>query len=348
MLLHRRRLLSLVAASTLPLASTQAKAAGLRFPHDHGAHPGLAVEWWYLTGLLGEEHGYQLTFFRVRGPSAMDSGRFSARQLLIGHLALSDLKQKHQRHDQRLARVGFQHVQAAEGDTALRIYDWQLQRKPDGSYLARAASATAGFALELELAPTQQLLLQGEQGLSRKGPTSYSHYYSQVQLQTRGRLQLEGRERVVQGRSWLDHEWTDQLLEPEAVGWDWLGINLLDGGALTAFRLRRADGSTLSTGGSWRKPDDTQRSFAEGELRFEAQRRWRSPSSKADYPVEWRLESPLGPLQLRALFEAQEIDARRSTGLVYWEGASELLDSQGRRIGLGYLEMTGYAARFSL
>ena len=32
---------------------------------------------------------------------------------------------------------------------------------------------------------------------------------------------------------------------PDAVGWDWIGMNLHDGGALTAFRLRRADGSTL-------------------------------------------------------------------------------------------------------
>jgi predicted secreted hydrolase len=29
---------------------------------------------------------------------------------------------------------------------------------------------------------------------------------------------------------------------------------------------------------------------------------------------------------------------------VYWEGLSELLDDQGARVGLGYLEMTGYAA----
>jgi predicted secreted hydrolase len=35
--------------------------------------------------------------------------------------------------------------------------------------------------------------------------------------------------------------------------------------------------------------------------------------------------------------------SRSSTGTVYWEGLSKLLDTQGRRAGLGYLEMTGYA-----
>jgi predicted secreted hydrolase len=37
----------------------------------------------------------------------------------------------------------------------------------------------------------------------------------------------------------------------------------------------------------------------------------------------------------------QELDSRMTTGAVYWEGASELLES-GRRAGRGYLEMTGY------
>ena len=43
----------------------------------------------------------------------------------------------------------------------------------------------------------------------------------------------------------------------------------------------------------------------------------------------------------------QELDSRASTGAVYWEGASELLQS-GRRVGRGYLEMTGYVAPMRL
>jgi hypothetical protein len=56
------------------------------------------------------------------------------------------------------------------------------------------------------------------------------------------------------GRAWMDHEWSNQLLHPEAVGWDWIGINLFDGSALTAFVLRRRDGSTRnrhSGGRTW-------------------------------------------------------------------------------------------------
>jgi len=48
------------------------------------------------------------------------------------------------------------------------------------------------------------------------------------------------------------------------------------------------------------------------------------------------------------LMEAQEIDARASTGMRYWEGPAELRDTAGRRLGLGYLEMTGYAGAIKL
>ena len=39
---------------------------------------------------------------------------------------------------------------------------------------------------------------------------------------------------------------------------------------------------------------------------------------------------------------------RSSIGTVYWEGLSDLFDAQQRRVGSGYLEMTGYAGRLRL
>ena len=75
-------------------------------------------------------------------------------------------------------------------------------------------------------------------------------------------------------------------------------------------------------------------------------RRWHSPTSQADYPVEWSLQTPLGALTLKALIDAQEIDARMSTGMRYWEGAAELRSADGRQqLGSGYLELTGYAGK---
>ena len=79
-----------------------------------------------------------------------------------------------------------------------------------------------------------------------------------------------------------------------------------------------------------------------------ARRIWTSPSSGARYPLDWQLDTPAGRFEVAALLDAQELDSRASTGTVYWEGLAELRDAQGRRIGSGYLEMTGYAGRLRL
>jgi len=328
----------------------------LAFPADFGAHPETRTEWWYVTGRLAagaRMFGFQVTFFRSATGLGPSDSRFAPRQLVFAHAALSDLEARRLRHDQRIARAGFGIAEAAEGDTRVTLRDWSLERTGDAAasrYRARAGSENAGFALDLTLAATQPLLLQGEAGWSRKGPQpgQATQYYSQPQLDAAGTLTLDGRALPVQGKAWLDHEWGDTLLDAEAVGWDWIGMNLDDGSALTAFRLRRADGSTVHAGGSLRRPGGAVRNFAAGEVRFEPERTWTSPASKAAYPVEWTVDTPLGRHRVRALFDAQELDSRGSTGAIYWEGLSELLDEAGRRQGLGYLEMTGYAARLLL
>jgi predicted secreted hydrolase len=348
----------------LPLLPTalcaQDSAIGPRklvFPADFGAHPDARTEWWYLTGALqaGERlFGFQVTFFRSRNEAAArHESRFAARQLVFAHAALGDLQAGRLRHDQRIARAGFGIAEAAEGDTRVLLRDWSLQRSGPleaSRYQVLLASDNAGFRFDLSFATTQPVLLQGEAGFSRKGPNpaQASHYYSQPQLAAAGTLTLDGRALPVQGRAWLDHEWSDAPLDPQAVGWDWIGMNLDDGSALTAFRLRRADGSTLYAGGSLRRLGGTVRSFQPGEVRFTPGRTWLSPASQARYPVQWVVETPAGRHKVNALFDAQELDSRDSTGAFYWEGLSDLQDEHGQRIGRGFLEMTGYAARLVL
>lgn len=328
--------------------------AALNFPQDFGAHPEQAIEWWYLTGLLGDRdgpesllrprYGYQLTFFRLPGPAAADHpSPLAARQLLLGHVALSDLGARKQRHAQRLLRTLPGAVQALEGDCDVQLRDWTLRREGDGY---RAVFGGPGFALELELATPDAPLLQGEGGRSRKGPgpQQFSQYYSRPQLQTQAALVLDGQRHSLAGRAWLDHEWSDNLLG-DAAGWDWLGINLQDGRALTLFQLRHRDGSRSWAGGSLRTPGQADRSFAPGEVEMTPTRHWSSPATGARWPVAWRLRSPAGEMLLQAAFDAQEIDARRSSGLVYWEGAARLFDGLNRPLGAGYLELTGYAGK---
>jgi predicted secreted hydrolase len=224
-----------------------------------------------------------------------------------------------------------------------------LQREPRGGFSHyRARFDVADARVELELDALAPPLLQGEAGWSQKGPREASHYVSEPQLRARGVLHQAGRARPVQGRAWLDHEWSDSLLPEQAVGWDWVGMNLDDGSALTAFQLRATDGRAVFTGGSWRGTDGNTSSFAADTVNFKPGRSWRSPASGATYPLHWQLDTPAGTFGVRALLDGQELDSRASSGTAYWEGLSELLDAQLRRVGLGYLEMTGYAGRLRL
>lgn len=334
----------------------------LRFPRDHGAHPGARIEWWYATGWLdlagSAPLGFQVTFFRSRtGLGELLSGRFAPRQLLFAHAALSDIGAQRHQQAQRITRwsgdPGARDSAAIVGDTGVHIGRWRLQRDAVGAasrYRAQVGGSDAGFEMDLALTATQPVLLQGQDGFSRKGPlpTQASHYYSQPHLHVLAQVTRGARVQTLTGQGWLDHEWSDEVLPTGAVGWDWIGMNLADGGALTAFRLRHADGSSLWAGGSHRTRDGRLRTFTADDVQFAPQRVWTSPGSLARYPVAWQIRTPSGKFQLRALMDAQELDGRASNGTAYWEGLSDLLDESGRAIGRGYLEMTGYAGPLRL
>jgi predicted secreted hydrolase len=350
----------------------------LVFPRDHGMHPAARIEWWYATGWLAVSEarassgapapeprfGFQLTFFRSRtGVAESSRSRFAARHLLFAHAAVTDLGAGTHLHAQRLTRFAGEGQllvgDASSADTQISIAGggangpWRFWREEGGfgqaSWFARLRSGR--FALDATLAATQPLLLQGDAGFSRKGPEERqaSHYYSAPQLDASVSVQLASTRAPLRGRAWLDHEWSDELMHPSTVGWDWIGINLFDGAALTAFQLRRADGSALWAGGSWRANGEaTARGFKPGEVQFKPGRVWSSPTTKGSYPVHWSVDTPAGRHTVRALLDAQELDSRTTFGAVYWEGLAELLDASGRRIGLGYLEMTGYASALRL
>jgi len=353
--LRRRTLaLGLGAWGLWPGAAPGLPARRLQFPRDHGSHPELRTEWWYITGhaeAAGRRWGFQVTFFRSRVEAAQGlQSAFAAKQLLFAHAALTDVQGRRLLHDQRIARAGFGVAQASELDTRIRLHDWTLERSGDAPGHSRYAARIEGaaFGLDLHFDTTQPVLPQGQEGLSRKGPEAAqaSYYYSQPQLAVGGHLALEGRRMAVTagtGRAWLDHEWSEALMHPEAVGWDWIGMNLEGGGALTAFRLRRADGSALWAGGSYRAPGAAAQVFGADTVVFTAGRTWTSPHSGARYPVQWRVQTPAGTFEVRALLDGQELDSSGSTGAIYWEGLSDLLDATGQTVGRGYLEMTGYA-----
>ncbi len=295
----------------------------LQFPADHGAHPDYRQEWWYATGWLktarGEDLGFQITFFRARpdirtsNPSA-----FTPRQVILAHAALSDPKHGRLRHDERAARSALDLAGSREGNTEVWVDDWKLQLGKD-TYEARIRARD--FTLELKFEAKSKVVLQGEAGFSRKGrgPEEASYYYSRPQLVVRGLVNSQ----PVTGTAWLDHEWSSRYMAAGASGWDWCGLNMNDGSSLMAFRMRARDGGVA---------------YAPQGVSFEPLRTWKSPRTGTIYPVAMRLN---GDIRLEPLMDDQELDARASTGTIYWEGAVTAFRDKAA-VGRGYLELTGY------
>jgi len=287
------------------------------FPRDHGAHPEFRTEWWYVTGWLDGPLGFQITFFRARPEEQSNNpSSFNPRQIILAHAAIADPKRGELLTDQRAARAGFSLAHAELDRTGVWVDDWRLELEGD-RYQARISGRD--FDLDLTLFAGKPVL-QGEAGFSRKGnrPEEASYYYSRPQLHAVGKV--NGRD--LTGYAWLDHEWSSAYLAPEAAGWDWCGINLLNGQSLMAFQMRDRKGGIHYT-----SPGAT----------FKVLRTWKSPRTGVEYPVSMQVND----LRLEPLMEDQEFDARAATGTIYWEGAMTAYKGENA-VGRGYLELTGY------
>ncbi len=331
----------------------------LVFPRDFGAHPDYRTEWWYMTGWLGEgadKLGFQVTFFRSRTLHPENNpSRFAPRQLLFAHAALALPSEGQLLHAEVAGRAGPAGASFGTTDTAFALSGWGLQRTADDHY--KILIPADQFTLELDALTSLAPVLRGEDGYSLKAPTSQfaSYYYSRPQLNVTARVTLKkssGSRRKtdlslsLSGSAWFDHEWSSSLLMAGAVGWDWIGINLLDGSSLMAFRMRNAAKETLFSVWDWR---DARGQVIERrqDMSWQALGQWRSPRSLITYPERLQLLVAGRTLTLQPLMPDQEVNAQASTGGFYYEGAVELTEN-GKLLGRGYLELTGYGAPVAL
>lgn len=325
----------------------------LAWPRDHGAHDVYRTEWWYATGELasstGERFGYQLTIFRQGHdpePASPSSSPLRAKHVFAGHFVLVDLASKElvvaERQRRRVAGL----ADASETDLDVRLDGWSFVATGERSFRLHGDDREHGLALDLELASSKPLVLHGDGGVSRKGdePGNASVYASWTRLSTRGTLSRGGRELAVTGESWFDHEWGSAQLGAGVVGWDWFGLRLDDGRELMLYRLRRADGSAYERASATLvEKDGSSRSIPLARVAIEPTSTWTSSKTGARYATRWKLAIAEAGIDVTIAPRADgcEIDGRRSTGVVYWEGPVEVTGSVH---GSGYMELTGYAS----
>jgi predicted secreted hydrolase len=218
---------------------------------------------------------------------------------------------------------------------------------------ARAGTAGGPNAIDLVQVPEKPPAIHGHGGVSRKSscPSCASHYYSYTRLDTRGTLTLAGRRYAVSGISWMDHEYGSAELQADQVGWDWFSLQLADRRELMVYVLRQRDGSvTPQSSGSLIAPDGSVRYLSRDAFAITASGTWKSPHTGALYPAGWRVTVPSAAIDvtLSPIVADQELGG--TTGaLAYWEGAVDARDVEtGKQLGVGYVELTGYAGAVSL
>ena len=320
-----------------------------RFPDDHGAHPAFRSEWWYLTfaladagarpeGAGGREFGVQFTLFRralFPGGDPVDPWRNG--QAYLAHFALTDVEAGAHRHAERVARghPALAGVEVADGRTVAWLEDWRLVMGPEGWTLQASED---GIAADLAMRPEKGFVLQGDGGLSAKGPGQASYYYSAPRLRTQGIVEIDGERHPVAGWGWLDREWSTIALSPQQVGWDWFALMLDSGEDVMAFRLRRRDGARDPYDhGAWIDRSGEARLLAASDFRLAPIGHWQDEEGRR-WPTRWRLAVGERRFEIAAALNDQRMD----TLLTYWEGLVRVTDAQGRDAGRGYMELTGY------
>jgi predicted secreted hydrolase len=277
------------------------------------------------------------------------------RDLYMAHVAVTDISGRRHLHAERLSRAGVGWAGAPTDRYRVWVEDWVATL--DGGHHRLRAPATdrvrggSAFGLDLLLEEGKPPVLHGDAGFSQKGssPGKASHYYSLTRMPTTGTLTLAGERLAVQGTSWMDHEFGSTFLGPTQAGWNWFSIQLDDGSELMVYQLRGTNGSVdPHSRGTFVARDGRSRTFNADDFALDAGRRWRSPGTGGEYPVEWRLRVPDEQIDLRvrAVLDAQEMTGQVS-GISYWEGVIEVTGTRGGRpvTGRGYLEMTGYSGR---
>ncbi len=324
----------------------------LIFPQDMGPHPDFQTEWWYYTGNLstssGRQFGFELTFFR-RALASPDE--FSARssdwatsQVYLAHFTLTDAAagQFHAFERYERGAAGLAGAQAQPYQVWLQ--DWSVSQTAPNQYHLQASQA--GLQLDLHLDDLKGPILEGDQGLSQKGPQAgnASYYYSQTHLVTGGTITVNGEAFPVSGLSWMDHEFSTSALGPNQVGWDWFSVQLADGSELMLYNIRQKDGrADPFSNGTLIRPDGTTRQLKAGDFKIQVDSTWKSPHSGGTYPASWTVTVPSEnlTLQIKPLIPDQELNL----SIIYWEGAVLISgEKNGLSInGKGYVELTGYA-----
>jgi predicted secreted hydrolase len=101
------------------------------------------------------------------------------------------------------------------------------------------------------------------------------------------------------------------------------------------YQLRSDSGAVHpQSSGNWTNAAAQQTLVRPEEVMLEELETWTSPGG-VEYATAWRLQYAGNDWRIEALLD----DQLMSVSIPYWEGAVDVIDDEGTRVGRGYLEM---------
>jgi len=309
---------------------TPKPGGAITFPADYGAQKTFRTEWWYVTANLkgadGASYGAQWTLFRHALEPGAAKG-WDDRTIWMGHAAVTSATEH--LFAQTMARGGVGQAGVVAAPFQAFIDDWTFDAKDDALTKARLSARGANFSYDLDLSSDRPLVLEGENGYSRKSEQGQaSYYFSQPFFTVAGTLTLHGRETKVTGQAWMDREW----LAPDQTGWDWFALHLSGGEKVMLYRIR---GAAPYAFGNWIAADGATQPLAGNDISLEPLTQTTVGARKI--PTRWRVRVKSRGFDVETT--PLNVQSWMGTTIPYWEGPISFAGSQS---GSGYLEMTGY------
>jgi predicted secreted hydrolase len=347
------------------------------FPADHVLHDPQAtvenielfLEWLYWTGVLrdvetGDLYGVQYTLFHQNLLPGLIG--------YINHAAISDVRNsQHPRYryitlpDQVNINTGIDTDMGAywryqDAQTTLTYWNdsdaWSIMTlgnvSSDGGH-------GQNISLNLTMAnDNADYYLHRPGGIGAQGAcqdsdseplAGKSYYYSHPSMTTTGTLTIDGRKVNVQGESWFDHQWGG--FGKCYPAWDWFSLRLDDGSFVMLYNLKDPLLNDIKDQRGLTYIDSQGNVtwwYGENAANLTPTRWWTSDLFGFRYPLDWVIDTPVGRFALQPYFDEQTMNVAEGE-VKYWEGIMRVRegDLSGEQIGTGYMELAGYAPRFS-
>jgi len=287
----------------------------IAFPADQAQHPWAQTEWWHLhASLVDSRSGEPVEVFAGFIVQRTERDRAVG---IPAHWFVDPLHVAYVRiqgdHTRETDRVGFPDLFTARfvGDGLdLRHGDWRLAWD-QGAWVLRASAGRE--TMELRFEPTAPAVLPGDGGLVQLEPGGGWHHWAQHEdLRVSGRWSQGGETRWVEGTGFCKHQW-GFIYSERYEGFEWFTVDL----PATAQHPERSlsilwmlDGTHRGAPGSLAWFSDRQggvRALPIDDLHITPLERWRSPRTRASWPVRWHIQGAGLDLVIEAADPSQEL-----------------------------------------